>query len=85
MAGEDVPWAPDDDRAPRRGDAVREVDFDTYGGVMATHIVDRRSLVPGERRRGPVIVEEVASTTLVLPGQEVWCDDAGNLVIGEVA
>jgi hypothetical protein len=37
------------------------------------------------RRRigGPCVIEEVAATTLVLPGQAVSRDELGNLVIEE--
>ena len=34
---------------------------------------------------GPCVIEEVAATTLVLPGQAVSADELGNLVIEEQA
>lgn len=79
-----VPWSPDDgDEGPTRLRDERLVDFDQYGGVQRTTIVDRRSLRPGDTVDGPAIVEETASTTLVLPGQTLTCDDLFNLVMRE--
>jgi N-methylhydantoinase A len=45
--------------------------------------VARRSLGHGDRLVGPCIVEEPATTTLVLPGQVLHVDELGNLVIEE--
>jgi N-methylhydantoinase A len=59
------------------------VDFDQYGGVQPAAILDRRALQVGEVVDGPAIVEETASTTLVLAGQTVTCDDRFNLVVRE--
>ena len=42
-------------------------------------------LASGERLAGPCVVEEPAATTLVLPGQAVYRDEMGNLVIEEEA
>jgi hypothetical protein len=39
----------------------------------------RDRLRPGHRFAGPAIVEQLDTTTLVLPGQEVAVDDFGNL------
>lgn len=84
LPGQSVPWVLDDvDDAPIRPRATRLVDFDQYGGVMETTIVDRRSLTCGEVLLGPVVVEEIASTTLVLTGQTVSHDEYGNLIIEE--
>jgi len=79
-----IPWTPDEgDEGPVRRRTERLVDFDQYGGVQPTTILDRRSLRVGEVVDGPAIVEETASTTLVLPGQTVTCDDRFNLVLRE--
>jgi hypothetical protein len=40
-------------------------------------------LAVGEVILGPVVIEEVASTTLVLPEQSVSRDEHGNLIILE--
>ncbi|HYZ13072.1 MAG TPA: hydantoinase/oxoprolinase family protein [Actinomycetota bacterium] len=63
----------------------REVDLDQHGGVQLANVVERRSLARGERLTGPCIVEEPATTVLVLPGQVVSVDDLSNLVIEETS
>jgi N-methylhydantoinase A len=79
-----IPWVLDDnDDVPIRPCGHRMVDFDQYGGVLSTTILDRRSLAVGEVILGPVVIEEVASTTLVLPEQSVSRDEHGNLIILE--
>ena len=62
---------------------AREVDLDEYGGVRMVPAVHRGALEEGRALDGPVIVEEAASTTLVLPDQTVVRDVHGNLVIEE--
>jgi N-methylhydantoinase A len=80
----DVPWpAPAD--TGRRELAPRPVDFDQHGGVVTTRVVDRASLGPGDPVAGPCVVEEPASTTIVLPGQLVTNDALGNLLIEEAS
>ncbi|HTX62163.1 MAG TPA: hydantoinase/oxoprolinase family protein [Acidimicrobiales bacterium] len=66
---------------PARSEGRREVDFDEHGGVLDTPILDRRALVTARWVGGPAVVEEEASTTLVLPGQSVTRDEATNLVV----
>jgi N-methylhydantoinase A/oxoprolinase/acetone carboxylase beta subunit len=46
-------------------------------------VIYRGSLEEGRAVSGPCIVEEPASTALVLPGQTVRRDAIGNLVIEE--
>lgn len=64
---------------------VRRVDFDQHGGVLEAPVIERWKLAAQGSMRGPCIVEEAASTTLVLPGQVVASDDLGNLVIEEAS
>jgi N-methylhydantoinase A len=61
----------------------REVDLDEHGGVRQVSVVERRSLQAGDRLDGPWIVEEPATTVLILPGQSVTVDELSNLVIEE--
>jgi N-methylhydantoinase A len=68
---------PDHDLPPR------EVDLDEHGGVRTVPAVYRGALEPGVPLAGPCVIEESASTTLVLPGQAVTRDAMGNLVIEE--
>jgi N-methylhydantoinase A len=73
------------ERAPGAELRPRDVDLDQHGGVVRSDVVDRQSLSVGDRRRGPCIVEEEATTVLVLPGQSVTVDELANLVIEEDA
>jgi N-methylhydantoinase A/oxoprolinase/acetone carboxylase beta subunit len=45
-------------------------------------VIARQDLT-GAALDGPCVIEEAAATTLVLPGQAVGSDEAGNLVIEE--
>jgi N-methylhydantoinase A len=63
----------------------REVDLDEHGGVRRIDVVERRSLGAGDRLPGPLVIEEPATTVLVLPGQTVLVDELANLVIEEDA
>jgi N-methylhydantoinase A len=61
----------------------RSVDFDEHGGRLTAEVVERSALAPGAEVPGPAIVEEPASTTLVLPGQVARADELGNLIVEE--
>jgi N-methylhydantoinase A len=63
--------------------APREVDLDQHGGVRTAEVFDRAALEPARPVDGPCVVEEPASTTLVLLGQRVVKDELGNLLIEE--
>jgi N-methylhydantoinase A len=63
----------------------RDVDLDEHGGVQRVTVVERRALRPGDRLAGPCIIEEPATTVLVLPGQSVTIDRLANLVIEEAS
>ena len=60
---------------------MRQVYFDTAGGFVPTPVYDRGRLAAGHRFDGPAIVEEMDSTTLVLPDYAVEVDRYGNLVV----
>jgi N-methylhydantoinase A len=53
------------------------------GGFLATPIYERDLLPIGARLSGPLIVEEPAATTVVLPGQRLSKDEFGFLHIEE--
>ena len=57
----------------------REAYFD--GGFVDTPTFARQALLAGNRIVGPALIEEYASTTVVLPGDSVEVDAIGNLVI----
>ena len=79
--GEPVEWSTAPTPAPEL--RPRDVDLDQHGGVQRATVVERRTLDAGDRLAGPCIVEEPATTVLVLPGQSVTMDELSNLVIEE--
>jgi N-methylhydantoinase A len=58
----------------------RVVDFD-LDGTHETAVYERDELPLGFRERGPLVIEEPTTTTLVHPGQELEVDAFANLVI----
>jgi N-methylhydantoinase A len=52
-----------------------------FDGWHETPIYDRAKLVSGNRLRGPAIIEQMDSTTVVHPGQEASVDRFGNVII----
>jgi N-methylhydantoinase A len=64
--------------------AARSAYFAELSKAVATPTYARDALRAGNRIDGPALVEEHASTTVVLPGDRLQVDDHGNLVI-EVA
>jgi len=62
----------------RRG--VRTVTFESAGAVEAT-VYDRAKLLQDNIIEGPAIIEEVASTTVVEPGDTVTVNSFGHLVM----
>jgi len=65
--------------AARRGD--RNVFFGELGKAIATPTFARSELRAGNRIQGPALVEEYASTTVVLPGDLLHVDEFGNLIV----
>ena len=59
---------------------TRDVHYDDLG-IHATRVFERDCLPLGEAARGPAIIEEPASTTVVYPDQQVTRDDFGFLHI----
>jgi N-methylhydantoinase A len=78
---EPVVWSTEPAAAPEL--RPRDVDLDQHGGLQRANVVERRSLEAGGRLAGPCIVEEPATTVLVLPGQSLTVDELANLVIEE--
>ncbi|HET7007753.1 MAG TPA: hydantoinase/oxoprolinase family protein, partial [Candidatus Binatia bacterium] len=64
--------------AARRGE--RPVNFDA-AGAMSAPVYDRAQLMQGNVIAGPAIIEEVASTTVVEPGDLVTVNQYGHLVM----
>jgi N-methylhydantoinase A len=72
--------------APKADPAVarigeRPVWFDEPAAFVATPVYRRERLLAGHTLAGPAIVEQMDSTTVVLPGQTATVDAHGNLVI----
>jgi 5-oxoprolinase (ATP-hydrolysing)/N-methylhydantoinase A len=53
--------------------------FGEAGGWVETPVYERYALRPGDALEGPVIVEELESTTVVPPGDRLVVDDGLNL------
>jgi len=61
--------------------ATRHVYFAEAGSFVPTAIYRRERLLSGHRVPGPAIVEQMDSTTVILPGQHGTVDDRGNILI----
>ena len=59
----------------------RDVWLPERGGFVATSVYDRDRLAPGNRIVGPAIVEQMDTTTVVLPGQAAAVDPYSNLIL----
>jgi N-methylhydantoinase A len=62
-------------------DGRREVWLPEAGGLVAVPVYDRERLEPGNRIAGPAIVEQMDSTTIVLPGMAARVDAHDNLIL----
>jgi N-methylhydantoinase A len=70
--------------APRVGTSAREKEVRPVyfeGGWVETVVYERSELPVGFGVRGPAIVEEPSSTTVVHPGECVVADQYGNLIL----
>jgi N-methylhydantoinase A len=69
--------------APPReaSNGVRPVYFSEARGWVDTATWQRERLLAGNVIAGPALVEEYASTTVVLPGDQLTVDRFGHLVI----
>ncbi|MFA5912197.1 MAG: hydantoinase/oxoprolinase family protein [Burkholderiales bacterium] len=60
---------------------VRKVFFAELGGFVDTAVYLRADLTGGTRIKGPALVEEYASTSVIFPGDELEVSVFGDLVI----
>jgi N-methylhydantoinase A len=67
--------------AERAKSGTRPVHWGEIGGWTETSIFAREKLYLGARFKGPAIVEQPDSTTVVPPGAQVEVDGYGNLII----
>ncbi|WP_309066003.1 hydantoinase/oxoprolinase family protein [Microbacterium sp.] len=61
--------------------AIRRTCFDPATGYIDTPVYDRGLLTPGDVISGPAIVEQMDTTTILLPGDECRVDSYRNLII----
>jgi len=73
------PLGAEDAAAAREG--MRDVWLPEAGGFVAVPVYARDRLGPGNRIAGPAIVEQMDSTTLVLPGMSARVDGYDNLIL----
>lgn len=59
----------------------REIYFGADHGWLPANVYDRDQLGAGAEFTGPVVLEEMSSTTVIAPGQRARIDDYGNLVV----
>jgi len=64
---------------PKKG--VRKIYIPEEKGFFPCPVYDRDGLYPGFQAKGPAIVEERTSSTVVLPDDRLEVDELGNLVI----
>ncbi len=79
-------FAAQEDAGPDAGAAAlppREIYIPEAGEFLMTGIYDRDLLRPGNRITGPAVIEQMDSTTFVLPGQWASVDAYLNLIIIE--
>ncbi|MCD6073626.1 MAG: N-methylhydantoinase A/acetone carboxylase subunit beta [Rhodospirillales bacterium] len=69
------------DPDPSASTGSRKVYFAKAGGFVDTPSYARAKLLAGNRINGPALIEEHASTTVLLPGDSLVVDDFGNLTI----
>jgi N-methylhydantoinase A len=68
------------DGDPKRA-KMRDHELWIGGGAKAAVIYDRAKLRAGDRIKGPAIVIEMDSTTLIHPGFDAKVDPFGNILI----
>jgi N-methylhydantoinase A len=60
---------------------ARKVFFGKQHGLLNAQVYGREALEPGHRLIGPAIVEQLDTTTVIHPEQEVMVDDYRNLIM----
>ena len=66
---------------PKDKPARRPIYFTAQTGWQEADVYQRDQLQTGNRLQGPCLIEEYASTTVVMPGDRVEVDEFGNLII----
>ncbi|MEV8515194.1 hydantoinase/oxoprolinase family protein [Dactylosporangium sp. NPDC051484] len=60
---------------------TRPVYFRETGGYVECPIFERAGLSPHDEFSGPAVIDQMDTTTVVLPGQTARVDDTGNIII----
>src|SRR5262249_16260010 len=60
---------------------VRRAYVPELGGFIDAQVVDRYRMTPETRIKGPALIEEPESTTIILPGDVATVTERGNLLI----
>jgi N-methylhydantoinase A len=60
---------------------VRRAFFEDSAGFVDCPVYERHDLRPGDRLRGPAVIEQMDATTVVPPGFLASVDDALNLFL----
>jgi N-methylhydantoinase A len=68
-------------KPPASAEAGERMAFFEAVGFVDTPTFARDALLAGNRIEGPALIEEHASTTVILPSERLEVDDIGNLVI----
>jgi len=58
--------------------------LDEYQSFVDTPLYERRALASGQIIKGPAIVEQEDTTTVIYPNQQADVDDWGNLIIAAI-
>ena len=76
----DLPEIESDDAVPTPI-SRRKVLFDSVAGYIDTLVYDRVKLKAGAKIQGPAIIEQLDSTTVILPGMRAHVEKFGNIII----
>ena len=66
-------------RTPRKAQETREILCDVTGDIRTAGVLDRHSLLPGDRVCGPALIVEPQTTTFVSADFKASIDEGGNI------
>jgi N-methylhydantoinase A len=70
-----------DEPAPEAIRGSREVLYAGSNEWIPAQVYDRKALLAGNIVKGPALIDEHASTTVVAPGDELFVNRHGHLII----
>ncbi|HEY8766512.1 MAG TPA: hydantoinase/oxoprolinase family protein [Dehalococcoidia bacterium] len=78
----ELPRVPAGDKSPEAAlVGTRKTRFEEHKDYVDTAVYRRDALLAGNEIEGPAVIQQLDSTTVVLPGQTVVVDEFGNLII----